>query len=366
MADRAGLEPAASYRRTALSTEAAAPTQEFEYALDERFIAQRPLPRRDDSRLLVIRRAEGHLEDKNFTDIVELIAPDDVLVLNDTRVIAARLVGRKPTGAAAEVLLIRPLDDTARRWHALVRPGGKLKPGRVVRVADELEVEIEDSTEDGARVVRLDTSLPIAKALDRFGRVPLPPYIRRDDDVADRRRYQTVYAREDGSVAAPTAGLHFTEALLRRLEERGVRIARITLHVGPGTFRLVDADDLAQHRMDAEWYRITPQAAAEIGEARARRGAVWAVGTTTVRALETTTDDAGLVRAGDGWTNLFVRPGYRFRVVDRLITNFHLPRSTLLMLVAAFAGYDLTMSAYRHAVDRGYRFYSYGDATVVI
>jgi len=341
-------------------------TDEFDYPFDERLIAQRPLPKRDASRLLVVSRDTGRLEDRRFGSVLELMARGDVLVLNDTRVFPARLLGEKPTGAAAELLLIEPLDSGWQRWRALVRPGGKLKPGRTVRIADELEVRVEGSAPAGTRVVRLVSPLPIERALARYGRVPLPPYIRRPDDRADRHRYQTVYADAKGSVAAPTAGLHFTRALLDEIESRGVQIARLTLHVGLGTFRPVEVEDPAGHRMEAERYAIDSETAASINSARERGGAIWAVGTTTVRALESAVDEAGLVSPARGSTNLFIRPGFRFRGVDRLITNFHLPRSTLLMLVAAFAGYELTMKAYRHAVEQRYRFYSYGDAMVVV
>jgi S-adenosylmethionine:tRNA ribosyltransferase-isomerase len=341
-------------------------TEDFDYPFDERLIAQRPLPERDASRLLVVRRDHASLEDLLFADVVGLMTPGDVLVLNDTRVFPARLLGEKPTGAAVELLLIEPLDGDWRRWRALVRPGAKLKPGRVVRVAEKLEVQIEDSAAAGTRIVRLHTPLPIEEALALYGHVPLPPYIRRDDDEDDRYRYQTVYARERGSVAAPTAGLHFTKSVLEQVGSRGVEIAKLTLHVGLGTFRPVETSDPARHHMEAERYAVESQAAAVINGARARGGAIWAVGSTAVRALETAADDEGFVRAAKGATDLFIRPGYRFKVVDRLITNFHLPRSTLLMLVSAFAGYEQTMKAYRHAVQCGYRFYSYGDAMVVL
>jgi len=341
-------------------------TRDFDYPLDERLIAQRPLARRDASRLLAVRRATDSLEDLSFSSLPSLMEAGDVLVLNDTRVFPARLLGRKPTGATAEVLLLEPVDTERRTWRALVRPGGKLKPGRRVEVAADLEVVIEDSLAGGARVVHLSTPLAVDEALARHGRVPLPPYIRRQDDQADRRRYQTVYARERGSVAAPTAGLHFSGTLLAAIEARGVRIARLTLHVGPGTFRPVEVDDPADHSLDPEWYRVTADAAQAINAARGAGGAVWAVGTTAVRTLETVCEPTGMIRPEEGRTDLFIRPGFKFRAVDRLITNFHLPRSTLLMLVAAFAGYDLTMQAYRHASERGYRFYSYGDAMVVL
>ena len=341
-------------------------TSHFDYPLTERLIAQRPLPHRDASRLLVVSRAGQALEDRAFADLPSLMSDGDVLVINDTRVFPARLLGRKPTGAAAEALLVEPLDATGHRWRALVRPGGKLKPGRRIEIADDLELEIEDSTPDGGRVVRLRTQLPVREALERYGRVPLPPYIRREDDEADRSRYQTVYARKYGSVAAPTAGLHFTARVLDEIRARGVGVARITLHVGPGTFRPVEEEDPRHHRVDAERYRVMAEAAEIINRARERGGAVWAAGTTTVRSLETVARADGTIEPGAGTTDLFIRPGYPFKAIDRLVTNFHLPRSTLLMLVAAFAGFDLTMAAYRHAVEREYRFYSYGDAMAVI
>ncbi|NIP60804.1 MAG: tRNA preQ1(34) S-adenosylmethionine ribosyltransferase-isomerase QueA, partial [Gemmatimonadetes bacterium] len=251
-------------------------------------------------------------------------------------------------------------------WEALVRPGGKLKPGRRVVVSDELQVSIVDSTPESGRVVRLETDLPVAEALARHGHVPLPPYLEREDEPLDRERYQTVYARTAGSVAAPTAGLHFTPELLADLRRRGVREARIVLHVGVGTFRPVEAERPEEHEMHAEAYTVPEEAARAIGEARRRRGRVWAVGTTVVRTLETVADPDGTVRAGSGATDLFIHPPHRFRAVDALITNFHLPRSTLLMLVAAFAGYPTTIDAYRTAVDEGYRFYSYGDAMAIL
>jgi S-adenosylmethionine:tRNA ribosyltransferase-isomerase len=341
-------------------------TRDFDYPLADDLIAQRPLAKRDASRLLIVRRATADIEDGAFTDIASLLSPGDVLVLNDTRVFPARLLGHKPTGAAAEVLLIEPLDAGRERWRALVRPGGKLKPGRTVVVGEQLQVEVEDSTDGGARIVRLVSSLPVDEALTLYGRVPLPPYIRREDDEDDRARYQTVYARASGSVAAPTAGLHFSDTVLDQIGGRGVDIARVTLHVGPGTFRPVEVEDPAEHSLHAEWYRVTPEAAETINRGRARGAAVWAVGTTAVRTLEATADAGGAIEPGEGTTDLFIRPGHRFRSVDRLLTNFHLPRSTLLMLVAAFAGHGLTMAAYRHALEQRYRFYSYGDAMAVI
>ncbi len=341
-------------------------TADFDYPLPRDLIARHPAARRDASRLLVVRRDTGALEDRRFRDLPSLIPAGDALVLNDSRVFPARLLGRKPTGARAEVLLVRSLDEGAERWEALVRPGGKLKPGRRVRVAEDLVLEIEDSLRGGARVVRLRGPGDPWALIERHGRVPLPPYLEREAEPADRARYQTVYARRRGSVAAPTAGLHFTAAMLGALEAAGVRLVRLTLHVGPGTFRPVEAERPEAHRLDAERFRIGPEAARALSEARAAGGRVWAVGTTVCRALESTADSEGRVRPAEGRTDLFIRPPYRFRAVDRLLTNFHLPRSTLLMLVAAFAGHGLTMAAYRHAVAERYRFYSYGDAMLLL
>lgn len=341
-------------------------TSDFDYHLDESFIAQRPLHDRDAARLLVLRRGEKNFQHLHVRDLPDLIPSGDILVLNETRVFPARLLGVKPTGAEVEVLLIRPLDRDRRRWHALVRPGGKLKPGRRVEVADDLSVTIEDSSEGGGRIVRLVSPLAADEALDRYGHVPLPPYIRRSDDAVDRDRYQTVYANEPGSVAAPTAGLHLSRDLLAKLEAREVALARVTLHVGPGTFRPVSESDPSRHRLDAERYKVSAEAARAINGVRDRGGAVWAVGTTVVRTLETSADPGGRIQAGEGWTDLFILPGHRFRAIDHLLTNFHLPRSTLLMLVAAFAGRERTLQAYEEAIRAGYRFYSYGDAMLVI
>lgn len=347
--------------------EAAAPglrTAHYDYVLPRRLIAQRPARRRDASRLLVVRRDGDRLEDGRFPDLVDRVQPGDALVLNDTRVFPARLVGRKPTGARVELLLLRPLGDR-RHWRGLVRPGGKLKPGRRVLVSDELAVEVLESHE-GTRTLRLVTPLDPDEALERYGRIPLPPYVDREDDAEDRDRYQTVYAERTGSVAAPTAGLHFTPELLEALAAKGVRLAAITLHVGVGTFRPVEEEDPARHRLHAEWYEVSDAVAAAVAAARGGGGRIWAVGTTVARALETAASEGGRLEPGSGWTRLFIRPPYRFRAVDGLLTNFHLPRSTLLMLVAAFAGHELTLRAYAHAVEREYRFYSYGDAMCIL
>jgi S-adenosylmethionine:tRNA ribosyltransferase-isomerase len=346
--------------------EAGSRLSDYAYELPSEFIARYPAERRDESRLLVLVGAERR--DLLFRDVVELFEPGDLLVVNETKVVPARLLGRKPTGAPAEILLMRqaPAQQDSRVWEALVRPGGKLKPGRRVIVADDLAVEILDSAPGGGRLVRLVTDMPVQQALERHGHVPLPPYLERDDEPLDRERYQTVYARASGSVAAPTAGLHFTPEILSALEARGVARTALTLHVGAGTFRPVESERLDAHEMHHEWYSLPSAAAAAVNAARERGGRVWAVGTTTVRTLETVADERGRVRAATGTTALFIRPAYPFRVVNCLITNFHLPRSTLLMLVAAFAGYGRTMAAYRHAIAGGYRFYSYGDAMAVV
>ncbi len=368
---------------------AADPAPDFDYRLPGDRIARYPAARRDRSRLLVAPRAGGTFAHRVFRDLPGLMRPGDLVVVNESRVLPVRLLGVKPTGASAEVLLLRPLEEASapeavgeagtgrgaaapadgsgrgHLWEALVRPGGKLKPGRTVEVARDLVVRIVDSTPDRGRIVRVETPLPLEEALERHGRVPLPPYLGRPDEPADRTRYQTVYARVPGSVAAPTAGLHFTRELMEALEAGGVRIARVALHVGAATFRPLGPPGGEARGPGEERYRVSREAADEIARARARGGRVWAVGTTVVRTLESAADGKGGVRAGSGTTGLFIRPPFDFRVVDALVTNFHLPRSTLLMLVAAFAGRERTLAAYREAVERGYRFYSYGDAMAI-
>lgn len=354
-----------SRRSGAATRVAGSALADYDYELPPERIAQYPADRRDESRLLVVPRKDSPLRHGRFRDLVDLLRPGDVVVLNESRVIPARLLGVKPTGAPSEILLLRPRDD-ASTWEALVRPGSKLKPGRIVRIAPELTVEILDSLPGGGRVVRLVTGLAPREAIERFGHVPLPPYIARADEPLDRERYQTVYARVSGSVAAPTAGLHFTPQLLADLGSRGVHVARIVLHVGIGTFRPVESEDLGAHRMHREAFSVPSEAAATIEGARRDGGRVWAVGTTVARTLETVAEVDGSISAVTGETDLFIRPGHSFRAIDALVTNFHLPRSTLLMLVAAFAGFERTMDAYLEAMRGGYRFYSYGDAMVVV
>jgi S-adenosylmethionine:tRNA ribosyltransferase-isomerase len=339
-------------------------TSDYDFELPPDRIAQRPLDRRDASRLMVVDRASGEIRHGTFGDIAELVAPGDVLVVNRTRVFRARLLGTRASGAPAEILLLKSLGDS--RYEAMVSPGGKLKPGRVVHVAPGFSVEILEVTNRRTRIVRLESDLPLDDAIERYGHIPLPPYIERPDAPEDADRYQTVFARERGSVAAPTAGLHFTRELLTELEARGVARAEVVLHVGAGTFKPVEVEDPSAHVMHEEWYSVSPDAARTINDRRAAGGRVWAVGTTSVRTLESAANADGTIRAGEAETRIFIRPSYEFRAVDRIVTNFHLPRSTLIMLVAAFAGYELTMRAYRAAVDAGYRFYSYGDAMVVL
>lgn len=341
---------------------------DFDYRLPPHRIARYPAERRDESRLLVVPRGEGPFRHLRFDQVGELFQAGDVLVVNESKVIPARLLGRKPTGAPAEIFLLHPAPGAAdpHVWEALVRPGGKLKPGRVVDVAPDLRVEILDSAPGGGRVVRVHCPGSVEEAMERHGALPLPPYLEREPEALDRERYQTVYARIPGSVAAPTAGLHFTPEVLEALESLGVLRAAVTLHVGIGTFRPVEVDDPADHELHHEWYEVTQEAAAAVNRARAAGGRVWAVGTTAVRTLESVADPEGHVRPGTGATDLFIRPPWRFRVVDCLLTNFHLPRSTLLMLVAALGGYDQVMRAYAEAVAGDYRFYSYGDAMAVV
>lgn len=341
---------------------------DYDYELPGHRIARYPAERRDESRLLVVPRGEGAFRHLRFREVVDLVEPGDVVVVNESKVLPARLLGRKPTGAQAEVLLLRPATgcDDPKIWEALVRPGGKLKPGRTVDIADDLRVDIVDSAPGGGRLVRLVCPGSVEDALDRHGVMPLPPYIDRDAEALDRERYQTVYARVPGSVAAPTAGLHFTPEVLAALEARGVIRAAVTLHVGIGTFRPVEVEDPADHELHYEGYEVSEGAAEAVNAARRAGGRVWAVGTTAVRTLEAVADDQGVIHAGAGSTDLFIRPPYRFKAVDCLLTNFHLPRSTLLMLVAALGGYHQVMAAYHEAVAGAYRFYSYGDAMAVV
>ena len=378
-------------------------TADFDYRLPPELIAQEPLAERSASRLLMVLRADrrvagpdrrtpdrGHnggrrdsdtfrqpamlpgdsraveggvLVDSWFSQLLSLIPAGDLVVLNTTRVRHARLLGMRASGAPAEVLLIHPADDDT--WVAMGKPGSALQPGKQVVLDADVSVETVELLPDGHRRVRF-VGATADEAIARFGRLPLPPYINRDSTAVDDERYQTVYARLEGSVAAPTAGLHFTTALLDALSAKGVIVSGLDLQVGPGTFKPVEVDDPRHHAMHPERYDIPARLAGLVEIVREQGGRVWAVGTTVVRALESAAQSDGTIRAGAAETRLMITPGYPFRVVDRLLTNFHLPRSTLLMLVSAFAGYDLTMAAYAHAVSRRYRFYSYGDAMVIL
>ena len=340
-------------------------TSDYDFALPAELIAQAPLARRDASRLMVLDRAAGTISHRRFTDLVELLGARDLLVVNRSRVVRARLLGRRVgSGAPAEIFLLAPLGSG--RYEAMVSPGGKLKPGRVVEIAPGFTADILSVTDRRTRIVQLHADAGVETAIETHGHIPLPPYIARGDEQADVERYQTVYAREAGSVAAPTAGLHFTSELLAAIDARGVRRAEVVLHVGAGTFKPVEVEDPAEHVMHEERFTVPDATAAAHADARRAGGRVWAVGTTTVRTLESAADEAGAVRAGDGETRIFLRPPAKLRAVDALVTNFHLPRSTLIMLVATFAGYDLTMRAYREAIAERYRFYSYGDAMAIV
>jgi S-adenosylmethionine:tRNA ribosyltransferase-isomerase len=379
-------------------------TADFDYDLPSELIAQEPLADRAGSRLLMVLRADrrigvapdrragerpiralgrraavirstgmpagerhsvggGVLADTWFAQLASLIPAGDLVVLNTTRVRHARLLGTRPSGAPAEVLLIHPA--AAGGWIALGKPGSALQPGKRIALGAEVAVETLEVLGDGHRRVAF-VGATAEEAIRRFGRLPLPPYITHDPTAVDEQRYQTVYARAEGSVAAPTAGLHFTTELLDALTAKGVLVSGLDLQVGPGTFKPVDADDPAEHPMHPERYEISPRLAGLIDLVHEQGGRIWAVGTTVVRALESAAGPDGGVRAGAGETSLLITPGFEFRVVDRLLTNFHLPRSTLLMLVSAFAGHELTMAAYAHAVAQRYRFYSYGDAMVIL
>jgi S-adenosylmethionine:tRNA ribosyltransferase-isomerase len=347
---------------------------DFDYELPEELIAQHPLARRDASRMLVVERAAGSWRDGQFAEFPSELREGDAVVVNNTRVFPARLVGRRePTGGRAELFLIRRrADDGGPAWDALARPARRLGLGARVTFGDgRLRAEVVGVEGSGPeRVVRFECAGDFDALVEEFGRMPLPPYIKREgSDLAsraeDRERYQTVYAGRRGAVAAPTAGLHFTPRVFEELRARGVRTAELTLHVGYGTFAPVRVEDLSEHHVAPETFEISESAAATINEARGQGGRVVAVGTTTVRALETAADERGRVRAGRGETALTITPGYRFRAVAGLLTNFHLPRSSLLVLVASFAGLGLTLDAYRHAVRAGYRFYSYGDCMLI-
>ena len=333
---------------------------DFDYELPQELIAQHPMEPRDHSRLLVVDKHTGEIHHKHFYDLVDYLRPGDVLVFNDTRVIPARLHGTKDTGAHVEVFLLTRRDATD--WEVLVRPGKKLQVGARINFSDELSCEVIEHTDFGGRVVRFKYEGIFEEILDRLGETPLPPYI--TAPLEDKERYQTVYNRERGSAAAPTAGLHFTKELLAKIKELGCEEVFVTLHVGLGTFRPVSEAKIEDHKMHKEFYTVSQEAADAINKAKAEGRRIIAVGTTAVRTLESAGAD-GTLKAGGNWTNIFIYPGYKFRFVDELVTNFHLPQSTLLMLVSTLATRDIMLATYKKAVEERYRFFSFGDAMFI-
>ena len=337
---------------------------DFYYDLPQELIAQDPLLKRDNSRLMVLNREEGTIEHKHFYDVISYLKEGDCLVINDTKVIPARLIGEKEgTGAAIEVLLLKRLDDCT--WETLVKPGKKARPGARISFGNgKLVGEVIDIVEEGNRIVRFEYEGIFEEILDELGQMPLPPYI--THKLEDKNRYQTVYAEHEGSAAAPTAGLHFTKELLEEIKAKGIKIAHVTLHVGLGTFRPVKEDNILDHHMHSEFYVIDEKAAETINETKKNGGRIIAVGTTSTRTLETVADENGMLRACSGWTDIFIYPGYKFKAIDGLITNFHLPESTLLMLVSALYSREKILEAYKVAVEERYRFFSFGDAMLIL
>jgi len=340
-------------------------TEEFDYPLPPSFIAQYPSPQREEASLMVLHRRHGMMEHRIFREITQYLNPGDLLVMNNTRVIPARLIGNKETGGRVEILLIPSWNGTKGIWEALIKGSGRVKQGTRIRFEQGFELEVEE-IKDGKGKIHLHWQGEPVDTLKKIGHIPLPPYIKRGVEPLDKDRYQTVFAERDGSIAAPTAGLHFTQSMLQSLRENKVHTTTITLHIGIGTFAPVKAHDIEDHHMEAEWIEISEETAKEIEDTKARGGRVIAVGTTTTRALESFHNGKGGVKSGNGMTSLFISPPYRFHVMDGLVTNFHLPKSTLIMLVSAFAGKDLLMKAYHEAIRRKYRFYSYGDAMLIL
>lgn len=334
-------------------------TEDFDYNLPEELIAQHPADKRDFSRLMVVDRKTGQREDKHFYDIIDYLNEGDLLVMNDTRVIPARLFGhREEKEEEIEVFLIENIEDD--KWEVLVRPGKKMKIGTKCIFSDELSLEVIDIKEDGNRVIEFFYDGIFQEILDRLGNMPLPPYIK--EKLKDKERYQTVYSKNPGSVAAPTAGLHFTKELLKKIEEKGVKLAYITLNVGLGTFRPVKVDDVKNHKMHSEFYQISKETADLINKTKKNNRRIISTGTTTTRTLESVYKKNGQIKEDSGWTDIFIYPGFEFNVIDCQITNFHLPKSTLIMLVSALASKEIILDAYKDAVDKKYRFFSFGDA----
>ena len=337
---------------------------DFYFDLPEELIAQDPLEDRSSSRMLVLDKKTGERQHKIFKDVIDYLNPGDCLVLNNTRVLPARLIGAKEgTGAKIEVLLLKRKQDNV--WETLVKPGKKARPGARIVFGDNLLVgEVIDVVEEGNRLIQFEYEGIFEEVLDQLGEMPLPPYI--THQLKDKERYQTVYAKHNGSAAAPTAGLHFTKELLKKIQEKGIKIANVTLHVGLGTFRPVKVENILDHHMHSEFYSIEEEDAKCINDTKQAGGRIISVGTTSTRTLESVADENGMVRAGSGWTEIFIYPGYQFKVIDGLITNFHLPESTLLMLVSALAGREHILEAYQEAVKERYRFFSFGDAMLII
>ena len=337
-------------------------TSDFDFELPEELIAQTPLEKRDPSRLLTLNKVTGETAHHHFYELPDFLKPGDCLVLNNSRVLPARLIGHRPSGGACEVLLL--VDRGENLWECLVRPGRKLKTGAEVIFGEgQLRATVEGEIEDGKRLVRFHYEGIFLEILEQLGKMPLPPYIKAE--LQDNERYQTVYSKINGSAAAPTAGLHFTPDLLKRIEEMGVKICYVTLHVGLGTFRPVKADDITDHEMHSEFCMISQETADVINETKRNGGRVICVGTTSCRTVESFADEDGTMRERSGWTNIFIFPGYKFKVLDALVTNFHLPQSTLIMLVSALAGREQVLAAYREAVENRYRFFSFGDAMFI-
>lgn len=335
---------------------------DFDYFLPEELIAQHPCEPRDHSRLLVLDKNTGAISHQNFHELPEYLRAGDTLVFNDTKVIPARLIGVKPeTGGKIEVFLLNR--KSGDEWEALVKPGKKARIGTIVKFSDELSCEIGATTDFGGRIVRFIYNGVFEEILDKLGQTPLPPYIK--EELADKDRYQTVYARERGSAAAPTAGLHFTKELMQKIEDKGIHLAFVTLHVGLGTFRPVNTEVITDHIMHREYYSVSQEAAQLINTTKERGGRVIAIGTTAIRTLETAASD-GMLTAKSGWTEIFIYPGYKFKIIDAAVTNFHLPKSTLLMLISALAGQTNVLAAYQAAVAEEYRFFSFGDAMLII
>jgi len=340
---------------------------DFDYELPEELIAQYPLEKRDHSKLMVVHRKDGKIEHKRFYNIIEYLRPGDLIVINETKVFPARLFAVKDrTDAKVEVFLLRELENNL--WEVLVKPARKVRIGNKLTIAEGVQCDVIDNTVSGGRVVRFVniSREELHKLIDEVGQSPLPPYIKRDPTPEDKKRYQTVYAKKRGAVAAPTAGLHFTEELLEKIKQKGVKVASIVLHIGLGTFRPVTVEDLSRHRMDSEYFEVSPETALAINEAKEKGKRIIAVGTSVVRCLETVSVSGFQISPKRGWTDKFIYPPYQFKIIDAIITNFHQPKSTLLMMVSAFAGHELIMKAYQEAIKNKYRFFSFGDAMLIL